>query len=271
VRREYQRRKRLKLSFLAALRFLTIIRFPLRREVTPEELARSQVFFPVVGFIIGLILAGLNWLFGLALPPLVANVLLIASLAGITGALHLDGFADTCDGIGGQKTIEERWKVMRDSRVGGFGVIGVSLLLLVKFISLNNVPPSMMTITLIIMPVISRWAMVYALFTYPYARPEGLGTVFKQQASPQKFSVATIITLAVVMLLTLLPNIAYSYLAALVIMGGTWVIVTAAATYLKHKFAGLTGDNYGAINEIAEVSVLILVSMLAHNRWLGIA
>jgi adenosylcobinamide-GDP ribazoletransferase len=271
MRLGYQKGKSLKLSFLAALKFLTIIRFPLRREATPEELGCSQVYFPVVGIIIGLILAGLNWLLGLALPPTVVNVLLIASLAGITGALHLDGFADTCDGIGGQKAVEARWQAMRDSRVGGFGVIGVSLLLLVKFISLNSVPPSMMTLTLILMPVISRWAMVYALFAYPYARPEGLGTVFKQQASPQRFSVATIITLAVVMLLTLLPNVAYSYLAALVLMGGTWVIATAAATYLKRKFVGLTGDNYGAINEIAEVSVLILVSMLAHNQWLGLA
>lgn len=259
------------MSFLAALKFLTIIRLPLRREATPEELGRSQVYFPVVGIIIGLILAGLNWLLGLALPPPVVNVLLIASLAGITGALHLDGFADTCDGIGGHKTVEARWQVMRDSRVGGFGVIGVCLLLLVKYISLNSVPQPLVTLTLIIMPVISRWAMVYALFVYPYARREGLGTVFKQQASPKGFSLATITALAVATLLTLLPNIAYSYLAGLVVMGGTWIIITFVAAYLKSKFAGLTGDNYGAINEVAEVTVLILVSMLAYKQWLGLA
>jgi len=259
------------LKFLAALRFLTIIPSPWRREASPEELGRSLVYFPVVGIIIGLILAGLSWLLGLILPLAVVNVLLIVCLAVISGALHLDGFVDTCDGIAGHKTIETRWQVMRDSRAGGFGIAGVCLLLLVKYISLNNVPEPLLMATLVLMPVISRWAMVYALFAYPYARPSGLGKVFKQEANWQRFVIATIITLAVVMGLTHWPNITYSYLAGLVIMGGTWVIVTAVAVYLKHKFAGLTGDTYGAINEVAEVCVLILVCLLAHNQWLGLA
>ena len=259
------------MSFLAALKFLTIIPLPWRREASPEELGRSLVYFPVVGIIIGLILAGLSWLLGLILPPAVVNVLLIVCLAVISGALHLDGFVDTCDGIAGHKTVEARWQVMRDSRAGGFGIAGVCLLLLVKYISLNSVPESLLMLTLILMPVVSRWAMVYALFAYPYARPSGLGKVFKQEANWQRFSLATIITLAVAMVLTLLPNIAYSYLAGLAIMGGSWIIVMIVATYLKRKFAGLTGDTYGAINEVAEVSVLILVCLLAHNQWLGLA
>ena len=244
---------------------------PWQREASPEELGRSQVYFPVVGIIIGLTLAGLSWLLGLGLPPAVVNVLLIVWLVVISGGLHLDGFADTCDGIGGQKPVEARLQVMRDSRIGGFGVIGVSLLLLVKYISLNSLPQSLLTMTLILMPVVSRWAMVYALFAYPYARPSGLGKVFKQEASWQRFTIATLITLAVAMALTLLPNTPYSYLAGLTIIGGNWIIVLIAAAYLKHKFAGLTGDTYGAINEVAEISVLILVSMLAHSRWLGLA
>ena len=259
------------MKFLAALRFLTIIPSPWRREASPEELGRSLVYFPVVGIIIGLILAGLSWVLGLILPLAVVNVLLIVCLAVISGALHLDGFVDTCDGIAGHKTVETRWQVMRDSRAGGFGIAGVCLLLLVKYISLNNVPEPLLMATLILMPVISRWAMVYALFAYPYARPSGLGKVFKQEANWQRFVIATIITLAVAMGLTHWPSIAYSYLAGLVIMWGTWVIVTAVAVYLKRKFAGLTGDTYGAINEVAEVCVLILVCLLAHNQWLGLA
>ena len=175
------------MRFLDALRFLTIIPLPRRREVSPEELGRSLVYFPVVGIIIGLILAGLGWLLSLILPSAVVNVLLIVSLVVISGALHLDGFADTCDGIAGHKTVEARWQVMRDSRVGGFGIAGVCLLLLVKYISLNSVPQHLLITTLILMPAISRWAMVYALFAYPYARPSGLGKAFKQEARWQKF------------------------------------------------------------------------------------
>jgi len=259
------------LRFLDALRFLTIIPLPWRREASPEELGRSVTYFPLVGIVIGLILAGLSWLLGLILPLAVVNVLLIVSLAVISGALHLDGLADTCDGIGGHKTVEARWQVMHDSRVGGFGIAGVCLLLLVKYISLNSVPEQLLMVTLILMPVISRWAMDYAIFACPYARPSGLGKAFKQETSWRRFSLATIITLAVAIGLTGLSKTAYSYLAGLAIMGGTWVIITAMVTYLRRKFAGLTGDTYGAINEVAEVGVLILVCLLAHNQWLGLA
>jgi len=259
------------LRFLAALKFLTIIPLPWRREVSPEELGRSIVYFPVVGVIIGLILVGLNWLLGLLLPSAVVNVLLIVFLVVISGALHLDGFVDTCDGIAGHKTVEERWQVMHDSRVGGFGVIGACCLLLVKYVSLNSVPESWLMMTLVLMPVISRWAMVYAVFAYPSAKPSGLGRVFKQGASWSRFTIATVITLAVVIGLTRWANITYFYVVGLVIMLGIWIIVLAMANYLKRKFSGLSGDTYGAINEVAEVCVLILVSLLAYNQWLGLA
>ena len=205
----------------------------------------------MVGIIIGLILAGLNWLLGLFLPSPVVNVLLVVSLVVISGALHLDGFVDTCDGIAGHKTPEQRWRVMRDSRTGGFGIVGACCLLLVKYISLNSVPETLLIATLVLMPVIGRWAMVYAIFAYPYARPSGLGKIFKQGASWQRFTMATLIALVVAIVLFQLVGLA--------IMVGIWVIVVAMAAYLKRKFSGLTGDTYGAINEVAEVCVLILV------------
>jgi len=214
----------------------------------------------VVGIIIGLILAGLNWLLGLLLPSIVVNALLIVSLVVLSGGLHLDGFVDTCDGIAGHKTVEERWRVMHDSRAGAFGIVGVFLLLLVKYVSLNSVPEPLLMSTLVLMPVVSRWAMVYAVFAYPYARPSGLGKMFKQGASWQRFTAATLIALAVAVIL--------ARLAGLVIMLSIWVIVIAMAAYLKRKFSGLTGDTYGTINEVTEVCVLTLVCLLAHNQWL---
>ncbi len=251
------------MRFLAALQFLTIIPLSKWREFSPEELGRSIGYFPLVGIIIGLILAGLNWLLTLLLPSVVVNALLIVCLAVITGALHLDGLVDTCDGIAGHKTPEERWRVMHDSRAGGFGLVGVCLLLLVKYISLNNIPQPLVMATLVLMPVVSRWAMVYAIFAYPYARASGLGKVFKQGASWLRLAMATLIALAAAVVL--------ARLAGLAIMFGIWAIVIAMAAYLKRKFSGLTGDTYGAINEVAEVGVLIFVLLLAHNQWLGLA
>ncbi|MFC2025360.1 adenosylcobinamide-GDP ribazoletransferase [Chloroflexota bacterium] len=255
------------MTFLAALKFLTIIPLPHKREISSKEVGRSLAYFPVVGITIGLILAGLNWLLSFLLPPAIVNGLLIVSLVVISGALHLDGFVDTCDGIAGHKTVEKRWQVMHDSRVGAFGTIGAFLLLLVKYLSLNSVPDNLLMATLVLMPVVSRWAMVYAVFTYPYARPAGLGKVFKQEASWQTFAIATTITLAVAIGLARWANIAYFYLAGPAIMLDIWVLTVAIATYLKRKFSGLTGDTYGAINEMAEVGVLLLVCLLAHNRW----
>ncbi len=244
------------MRFFTALQFLTIIPVPWRRELSPEELGRATVYFPLVGLFIGLVMAGWYWLLDLFLPRAVADVLVIVSLVVISGALHLDGFIDTCDGIAGHKSVEDRWRVMRDSRAGGFGVVGACCLLLVKFISLNNVPELLLTATLVLMPVLSRWAMVYAIFAYPYARPSGLGRGLKQQTRWFRFTIATLITFAVAVVLT------FPKLSGLAMMLGIWGIVAVMATYLNRKFSGLTGDTYGAVNEVAEVSVLIIILVL---------
>ncbi len=259
------------MSFFTALSFLSIIPRPFRGETSAKEIERSLSYFPVVGVVLGIILAGLNWLLGLLLPTTVVYGLLLVALVIITGGMHLDGFADTCDGIAGHKTAEERLRIMRDSRVGAFGAIGIFLLLLIKYVSLTSVPESLVMTTLVLMPVVSRWAMVYAIVAYPYARPTGLGQAFKQGATWLRFTIATIITLAVSLALTHWANITYFYLATVAIILGVWVVTLGLATYLKRKFAGLSGDTYGAINEVAEVMALIIFSLLAQNHWFGVS
>ncbi len=246
------------MSFFAALQFLTVIPVPWWHKDSPEELGRSIVYFPVVGLIIGFILAGSHWLFGLFLPFPLVNALLLVVLVIITGALHLDGFVDTCDGAGSRGTTEDRWKVMHDSRVGAFGIIGVVLLLLVKYVALSSTPGYLTVMVLVFMPVVSRWVMVYVIFAFPYARPSGLGKVFKQAARWPRFTIATLLVFIVAVVL--IPLV---HLAAMVIVIGVWIISTLVAFYIKNKFSGFTGDTYGAINEIAEVSTLLLIILLA--------
>jgi adenosylcobinamide-GDP ribazoletransferase len=251
------------LSFLAALQFLTSIPVAINRELGPAQLGRATAWFPAVGLIIGGMLALLNWLLGLILPTSVVNALLIVALVMVTGALHLDGFADTCDGLAGHKPAEERWKVMRDSRTGAFGAVGIALLLLVKYISLNNVPHDWMYPTLVIMPVVSRWAMVYAVFAFRYARPEGLGKAYKEATRWPQLLLATILALAVAAVLY--PAFSFT---GFILTAAILVITTLLALYFKAKFAGLTGDTYGAINEVAEVMVLIAVIIISNNMSL---
>jgi adenosylcobinamide-GDP ribazoletransferase len=242
------------LGFLIALQFLTSIPVTLKRELSPQQLGRATAYFPLVGLAIGIILAVLAWLLDFILPASVVNVLIIVALVIITGALHLDGFADTCDGLAGYKTVEERWQVMRDSRTGAFGVVGIVLLLLAKYISLNSIPSDLIISALVFMPVVSRWAMVYTIFAFPYARPEGLGTAYKSATRWPQFAVATVITIAVAVALFFL----FFSVMGLILIFGIWIITSALAFYFKHKFAGLTGDTYGAINEVAEVMSLVL-------------
>jgi adenosylcobinamide-GDP ribazoletransferase len=176
----------------------------------------------------------------------------------VTGALHLDGFADTCDGLAGNKPAEERWKVMHDSRAGAFGITGVVLLLLMKYLLLNSVPREIMTFTLVLMPLTGRWAMVYAI---------GLGKVFKQSAGWGQFIIATVITLLLATGLAWCAGVIHYYLAGLVIMVIVWLAVTGLSAYFSRKFAGLTGDTYGAINELAEIVVLAIVSITIFSQW----
>jgi adenosylcobinamide-GDP ribazoletransferase len=226
------------LRLLPAIQFLTVL--PVKRGFTIGEIGHSTAFFPVVGLIIGLLLVIMNYFSGMFLPFSVTNVLLLVAMVVISGAMHLDGLIDSCDGIAGHRTPAERLRIMRDSRVGGFGAIGGILLLLVKFVTLNSIPRDWMGSTLILMPVVSRWAMVFAIYSFPYVRAEGLGRTFKDDVGWVQMSVATVIT--VIITLILFQKVWFTVLAF------TLIVTTAIAAFLKNKLDGLSGDSYGAIN-----------------------
>jgi len=207
------------------------------------------------------------WLLDFLAWPL-STVLLIVAMVLINGALHLDGFIDTCDGLAGNKPAEERLRVMKDSRVGAFGVIGAALLILVKYVSLDSLTlEKVFGSTLILMPVVARWAMVYAIVANPYVRPDGLGSILKKYATWTKFAVATIILIALVIGLGALLKIPFFYLVGPAAVAGVWLITVAWSWYLRKKLGGLTGDSYGAICEVAEVSFLIIINLALFNGW----
>lgn len=249
------------MKFIAAWRFLTVIPFPWQREVTPEEIGGSLVYFPVIGLIIGLTLAGLAWVFRLLLPQAVVGVIAVISALLVTGAIHLDGLSDTFDGFGGS-TAEERLRIMRDSRSGSFGVAAIVCILLLEVISLIVLPQTRFLQVLILMPVAGRAAMVYAVNAFPYARPSGLGRLFKEKTNVYSSIVAAVFALAVAALL-------FQW-AGLVTMILAFGIVTGVAFFFKRRSGGLTGDVYGAINEITEVAILVMVVVLVNKNWLGI-
>src|SRR3990172_9607338 len=126
-------------NFINALQFLTIVTVNKKHRIEEGDLAKSMVYFPVIGFFIGFVLVYVDKVFALLVLPLaVGNILLVAISVLVTRALHLDGLADTFDGIMGGHSAESRLAIMRDSRIGTAGVLGIFFVLLVKYLCLNS-------------------------------------------------------------------------------------------------------------------------------------
>lgn len=243
------------MSFFNAFRFLTIIPVPVKGPEKEDPIGHSLAYFPLVGLFIGLLLAGIDRSFSFILPHPVVTGFVIASLVTITGALHLDGFIDSMDGLFICGSSEKRLEVMKDSRAGSFGVAGAFLLLLIKYLSLENLPQSVQLFGLILMPALSRWCVVWPIIIFPSARPWGLGQSFKSRANWSRAIAATLFAMAIA--------IALFKLKGLIIMAGLWIISMLAALFINRRLSGLTGDSYGAIIEIGDLVSLLLVLIIA--------
>lgn len=250
------------MKLFAAFKFLTTIPVPGRREASAGEIGASLGYFPLVGLFLGGILAGIDWSLSFILPSSIVNVVIIIALLLLTGALHVDGFIDTCDALFGRKTPQERWRIMSDSRVGAFGVVGAFCLLLLVYVSLGGIAESYKMVALILMPSLGRWSIVYAVFAFPYAKPAGLGIAFKQQANRRKFILATSLVLASTLGLLVTKGLVL-LLIGLALIVVVWLVAAAVGLFLQRRFAGLTGDSYGTINEVAQVLVLIFLGVIS--------
>ncbi len=242
------------MNFINAFRFLTIIPLPLKSPAREENIGRSLAYFPLVGLLIGLLLAGFDRALSLILPQPVVTGLVVASLAVLTGALHLDGFMDSMDGLFLSGGPQRRLEVMKDSRVGSFGVVGAVLLLLLKYLCLQNLPESSRPFALVLMPVLSRWCVVWPVSVFPPAKPQGLAQSFKLGATRGRAVIATLLALAV--------SMAVFRVQGVIIMAGLFIITMLAALFINRRLSGLTGDSYGAMIEAGDLSVLLLVIIL---------
>ena len=241
------------MGFITALRFLTILPVPFYKHEGTDNLGRTLAYFPVIGAILGAILVVLNYFFSLILPSSIVAVLLIIALVILTGAHHIDGLIDTCDALVAGKTYQERQAIMSDTRVGAFGITGICLLLLLKYVALSQV---ISLATLLVMPAISRWGMSYAIMAFPSAKNSGMGYAIKSQANRSGLIASTIITIFIAMIFTGLVK-------GLMLCAAALILMYCMAAVLNHKFHGLTGDNYGAVNEAGEALTLILIAIIS--------
>lgn len=235
-------------SFLTAMQFLTRLRTYTNTVFTKEDYQRSVLYFPLIGLIIGVFLATLAYGSEFILQPFTTAVLLITVEAILTGGLHLDGYMDSCDGLFSGRDREKMLDIMKDSRVGAMGVLAVIILMLLKIALLIELPRTLIVPIVVIMPMLGRMAMVYCIFRFPYARSEGLGSVF-QNISKKSWLFPAIYSL--LFYLVLMPR-GYFYLALPLLILSIEIIARRINTIL----GGFTGDNYGMISEITELIFL---------------
>ena len=236
----------------AAFSFLT--RLPMGRgPVAERDLGRAVGVFPLVGLVLGLLLAGTAYVLSGYVAPLVLSVLLVALLAAVTGALHLDGLADLFDGLaGGRGDPRRTLEIMRDSRIGAQGAVALVVLLLAKTAALAAVLEHRDYLSLAAFPVIARWAVTPQITLFPYARADGLGRAFSGHAGWAQLLLATVIM--GVIAAGLGTGVAKQAVLALVVtLGLAW--------WLRARLGGLTGDIYGASIEIAETFALIIATL----------
>ena len=245
--------------FFSALRFLTIIKVPFWREDWSAEnaqrqFARSLIYYPLVGLVIGLILAAAYWLFSSWMPPILIGVIIVALMAWLTGALHLDGFADCADGVAASHKDEvTRDRIMKESTVGAMAVIAVVILLLLKFAALSSISDDVMIKALIVTPVLSRWAMANMVYIFPYKRKSGMGQMLKELRAPYVIIVPTLVTLIITFL-------AFNWVSLLIMAIAIFSMLLCAFFY-KRKLHGISGDTYGATNEITEVVIFVFFAL----------
>jgi len=240
-------------SFFTAVQFLTRIPCP-NHEFRSEYMANSLVYYPVVGLILGSILAVAHLGFKFLFPESLSAVLSTALYVLLTGGLHLDGLIDTVDGLFSNRPKSQVMEIMKDSRVGAFGVMAAIVVFLIKYSIFQNLGQIIPLTSLIIVLIANRWGLILLITFYPYVRKEGLGSFFQTKSKRILFFVSTLIALILVVLVEWYIGLLSMGIAALV----AWFYGKKVTAIL----GGMTGDTYGAFIELSEIIIFLMLTFI---------
>lgn len=243
---------------LIAIEFLTPLRFRSVQTYEDRTFAEALGWYPFAGLVIGLALALLDRGLDRLLTPPTTAALLVAFLALASGGLHLDGVADTADGMAVQGDRARRLGVMSEGNTGPAGVMALVLVLLVQWAAISSLPSDARFAALVIAPVLARWTVVPVGLLFEPARPRGLGHAINEGLWPIAAPLATVIGLAVAVATFGVAGVVLLALAA-----GSAILIAGAASRMLH---GVTGDVFGAGIEVAQVVVWLgIVGALRHG------
>ncbi len=246
-------------ELIAALRFLSVLPAPgnallFDKDETDPRLIIGCEYFPLVGLLLAIVLWLLALLFSRLLPQLALSALIVVALVILTGGLHLDGLMDTCDGLFGGRTRERKLEIMRDSRVGSFGVLGALCILLLKFALLASIPTHSLPLALLLAFPAARWSMALALHVFPPARATGLGAAYHHAITTKRLLITGLVALVIALLIGQLTGLIAWITGSLVSL--------VIGLFITKNIGGITGDSCGAINETVEVAILLVLVML---------
>ena len=275
--------------FFIALQFLTRLKIVNQTEWSVEDFGKSVVAFPYVGLIIGLILALLYGILSPFIPLVPLMLILVIAEFLITGGLHADGLMDTSDGLFSGRERDRKLEIMKDSRIGSFGVVAFVFVTLLKWQLLTAIPTAeFIPMALIMMPLMSRWSLVLSIRSYPYAREQGMGAAFANLAPKHVITYNTLSTFFMPIVILLIGVILYTLLYGvysifsiadvgyvvrlgvlvyatlgifqinIVSMIITYIINRILNHYIVKQLGGTTGDTYGFVVEVTEVLLLLI-------------
>ena len=278
--------------FFIALQFLTRLKIVNQTEWSMEDFGKSVGTFPFVGLIIGIFLTLIYFIFSQFLSPMPLMLIIVISEFLFTGGLHADGLMDTSDGLFSGREREKKLEIMKDSRVGSFGVVAFVFITLLKWQLLTAIPiPEFIPIILVMMPLMSRYTLILSIRSYPYARKSGMGQAFAVYAPKQVITWSTISTFCMPIIICLLLSLLYAIALgitsilsipfipySIAIFGLAYALVGLMEInifsmivsyiinriinhYIVKQLGGTTGDTYGFVVEVTEV-LLILVYII---------
>lgn len=235
-----------------AAAFLTILPVGTVGTAKPDDLAASFGLFPLIGFGIGVMLCALDWLLAPFLGHALRAVVLVLILTVMTGALHLDGLADTADALAAWRDRERALEIMHDSRIGSFGAIALWFVLALKVLAIAGRHGSERFAMLYMAPGLGRWAMVALASGLDYLRAEGAGASMLSRNQRRNLRIATAISI-----MALAPLVTLHALRACVVAASATLALRA---FYRRWLGGVTGDLIGAAGELVETAVLLALA-----------
>jgi adenosylcobinamide-GDP ribazoletransferase len=235
---------------LTAVQYFTRIRVPAWVGHAPERLTGAVRYFPAIGLVVGASGAAVLWLASLVLPSPLPAILSTAVTILMTGAMHEDGLADTCDGLGGGATRERALEIMKDPRIGAFGAIALILMLILKIATLSLMPVWTAMAALLAAHAFSRFCAVVVIFVGRY-----VGSADRSRSAPvvQRVEIGDVFVAASCGLPALAlcgPRVVIAIVVALALVGVLW-------RWCVTRIGGYTGDTLGGTQQVAEIGCYV--------------